>query len=460
MTKTRTVYLVEQQPERRQHFETVLTFIGETVEVISPSDTLKLRAADALCVIAGNGIENLHQLAGDAPHLPFICATDDQHNALQKANVIGPLEKSFDYASLSNMLHYCQAYHQQMPAKAARKRHPGGGKLEQTLVGNGRTMKHVRQLIEQVAVTEANVLILGESGTGKEVVARGVHDLSGRSNGPFVPVNCGAIPGDLLESELFGHEKGAFTGAIGARKGRFELAQGGTLFLDEIGDMPLPVQTRLLRVLAEGQFYPVGALQPVKVDVRVIAATHRELEHLVNQGTFRDDLYHRLNVIRLRLPPLRERAEDIDTLARHFLKKSAEELNVTPKTLLNETLSTLKSYNWPGNVRQLENTCRWLTVMAPGQQISPRDLPEDILVTSEPGSTEPGGELTWLHFLQTELEQQPLNSQDVLQSYQQQLEQVALQTALKRFSGHKQKAAAWLGWGRNTLTRKLKTLLK
>lgn len=460
MTKTRIVYLVEQQPERRQHFETVLTFIGETVEVISPSDTLKLCAADALCVIAGNGIENLHKLAGDAPHLPFICATDDQHNALQKANVIGPLEKSFDYASLSNMLHYCQAYHQQMPTKAARKRHPGSGKLEQTLVGNGRTMKHVRQLIEQVAVTEANVLILGESGTGKEVVARGIHDLSGRSNGPFVPVNCGAIPGDLLESELFGHEKGAFTGAIGARKGRFELAQGGTLFLDEIGDMPLPVQTRLLRVLAEGQFYPVGALQPVKVDVRVIAATHRELEHLVNQGTFRDDLYHRLNVIRLRLPPLRERAEDIDTLARHFLKKSAEELNVTPKTLLNETLSTLKSYNWPGNVRQLENTCRWLTVMAPGQQISPRDLPEDILVTSEPGSTEPGGELTWLHFLQTELEQHSLNSQDVLQSYQQQLEQIALQTALKRFSGHKQKAAAWLGWGRNTLTRKLKTLLK
>ena len=265
---------------------------------------------------------------------------------------------------------------------------------------------------------------------------------------------------NLVKRQLFGHVKGAFTGAETQKSGMLEEADGGTLFLDEIGDMPLPVQTRLLRVLAEGQFYPVGALQPVKVDVRVIAATHRELEHLVNQGTFRDDLYHRLNVIRLRLPPLRERAEDIDTLARHFLKKSAEELNVTPKTLLNETLSTLKSYNWPGNVRQLENTCRWLTVMAPGQQISPRDLPEDILVTSEPGSTEPGGELTWLHFLQTELEQQPLNSQDVLQSYQQQLEQVALQTALKRFSGHKQKAAAWLGWGRNTLTRKLKTLLK
>jgi len=328
------------------------------------------------------------------------------------------------------------------------------------LIGEAAPMQDVFRAIGRLSGSSVSVLLTGETGTGKEVVARALHKHSPRAEKPFIALNMAAIPADLIESELFGHERGAFTGADRRRVGRFQQADGGTLFLDEIGDMPLPVQTRLLRVLAEGQFYPVGALQPVKVDVRVIAATHRELEHLVTQGTFRDDLYHRLNVIRLRLPPLRERVEDISTLAKHFLKKSAEELNVTPKTLLSAALSSLKEYNWPGNVRQLENTCRWLTVMAPGQQISADDLPEDILGTAEPGSVEPKGEFTWLHCLQTELEQHSLNSQDVLLSYQQQLEQVALQTALKRFSGHKQKAAAWLGWGRNTLTRKLKTLLK
>lgn len=374
MTKTRTVYLVEQQPERRQHFETVLTFIGETVEVISPSDTLKLRAADALCVIAGNGIENLHQLAGDAPHLPFICATDDQSNALQKANVIGPLEKSFDYSSLSNMLHYCQAYHQQMPAKAARKRHPGGGKLEQTLVGNGRTMKHVRQLIEQVAVTDANVLILGESGTGKEVVARGIHDLSGRSNGPFVPVNCGAIPGDLLESELFGHEKGAFTGAIGARKGRFELAQGGTLFLDEIGDMPLPMQVKLLRVLQERTFERVGGSKSIIADVRVVAATHRELEQMIIDGKFREDLYYRLNVFPIEVPALRERQEDVPLLLQELTQRFKKERGVGVR-FTERALESLSYHRWPGNVRELTNLIERLTIMHPDSLVDVPDLP-------------------------------------------------------------------------------------
>lgn len=328
------------------------------------------------------------------------------------------------------------------------------------LIGEAAPMQDVFRAIGRLSGSSVSVLLTGETGTGKEVVARALHKHSPRADKPFIALNMAAIPADLIESELFGHERGAFTGADRKRVGRFEQADGGTLFLDEIGDMPLPVQTRLLRVLAEGQFYPVGAHQPMTVDVRVIAATHRELEKLVNEGKFRDDLYHRLNVIRLRLPPLRERSEDIDTLTKHFLKKSAEELNVTPKAVLNEALRKLQDYTWPGNVRQLENTCRWLTVMAPGQQIGVDDLPEDISLPTSPAVSRASDERTWLSDVQAELEQQSLGSQDVLQSYQQQLERVALQTALKRFSGHKQKAAAWLGWGRNTLTRKLKTLLK
>ena len=374
MTKTRTVYLVEQQPERRQHFETVLTFIGETVEVISPSDTLKLSATDALCVIAGNGIDNLMELAGDSPHLPFICANTQQHQALQKANVIGPLEASFDYASLSNMLHYCQAYHQQMPIKPARTRHPGSGKLEQTLIGNGRTMKHVRQLIEQVAVTDANVLVLGESGTGKEVVARGIHDLSERNKGPFVPVNCGAIPGDLLESELFGHEKGAFTGAIGARKGRFELAQGGTLFLDEIGDMPMPMQVKLLRVLQERTFERVGGSKSIVADVRVVAATHRELEQMIIDGKFREDLYYRLNVFPIEMPALRERQEDVPLLLQELTQRFKKERGVGVR-FTERALESLSYHRWPGNVRELTNLIERLTIMHPDSLVDVPDLP-------------------------------------------------------------------------------------
>ncbi|MGM0907263.1 MAG: nitrogen regulation protein NR(I) [Pseudomonadota bacterium] len=328
------------------------------------------------------------------------------------------------------------------------------------LIGEAPPMQDVFRAIGRLSSSSVSVLLTGETGTGKEVVARALHKHSPRAEKPFIALNMAAIPADLIESELFGHERGAFTGADRKRVGRFQQADGGTLFLDEIGDMPLQVQTRLLRVLAEGQFYPVGAHQPAKVDVRVIAATHRELELLVDEGQFRDDLYHRLNVIRLRLPPLRERTEDIATLAKHFLKKSAEELNVTPKTLLNETLSKLMDYSWPGNVRQLENTCRWLTVMAPGQHIGVNDLPEDILLPAESEPEKFSGELTWQHWLERELEKHPLEAQDIFQSYQHQLEKIALQTALKRFSGHKQKAAIWLGWGRNTLTRKLKTLLK
>lgn len=374
MVKTRTVYLVEQQPERRQHFETVLTFIGESVKVVEPEQLLTLSPAEALCVIAGSGVDNLKELASNVPQLPFICATHEHQNALEKANVLGPLDDSFDYSNLSSLLHYCQAYHQQMPGLKSKAKHPQRAQLEQTLIGQGRAMKHVRQLIEQVAGTDASVLILGESGTGKEVVARGVHDLSQRHKGPFVPVNCGAIPADLLESELFGHEKGAFTGAIGARKGRFELAQGGTLFLDEIGDMPMPMQVKLLRVLQERTFERVGGSKSISADVRVVAATHRELEQMIIDGKFREDLYYRLNVFPIEMPALRERQDDVPLLMQELTLRFKKEQGVGVR-FTERALESLSYHRWPGNVRELTNLIERLTIMHPDSLVDVSDLP-------------------------------------------------------------------------------------
>src|SRR5574343_1035712 len=239
-------------------------------------------------------------------------------------------------------------------------------------------MQEVFRAIGRLAQSHATVLINGESGTGKELVAQALHRHSPRANGPFIAINTAAIPKDLLESELFGHERGAFTGAQTMRRGRFEQADGGTLFLDEIGDMPFDLQTRLLRVLSDGQFYRVGGHQPLKANVRVIAATHQNLEERVRQGVFREDLFHRLNVIRLRLPPLRERKEDVPALARHFLQRSATELGVEPKRLSDAALAVLTNFEFPGNVRQLENICHWLSVMAPSQVVEPKDLPDEL----------------------------------------------------------------------------------
>lgn len=337
------------------------------------------------------------------------------------------------------------------------------------IIGEAPAMQGVFRAIGRLSSSSVSVLLTGETGTGKELVARALHKHSPRSEQPFIALNMAAIPSDLIESELFGHERGAFTGADKKRIGRFQQTNGGTLFLDEIGDMPLSVQTRLLRVLAEGQFYPVGAHQPVEVNVRVIAATHRSLETLVEKGLFREDLYHRLNVIRLKLPPLRERQNDIPVLADYFLQSAAKELGVAVKKLSKESVSVMKSYTWPGNVRQLENTSRWLTVMAPSQRVGVEDLPEDIVQgnTVKEGSaerqvmqshSEPFND--WLGLLSDEMARMPSDSVDVLDYYQKHLEKVALEHALKRFNGHKQKAAHWLGWGRNTLTRKQKNLLK
>ncbi|RUO59192.1 nitrogen regulation protein NR(I) [Pseudidiomarina marina] len=322
------------------------------------------------------------------------------------------------------------------------------------IIGNAPAMQDVFRAIGRLSHSSVTVLITGASGSGKELVARALHQHSPRANKPFIALNMAAIPADLIESELFGHEKGAFTGATHKRQGRFEQAHGGTLFLDEIGDMPLAVQTRLLRVLAEGQFYPVGSYQPVKVDVRIIAATHQHLEQRVSEGAFREDLFHRLNVIRLQLPSLAERREDIPQLAQHFLQNAAKELGGSAKRLTAAAEQVLQQAPWPGNVRQLENTCRWLTVMAPGQMIDVPDLPEDLFPEVSKMAQENSAQ--WYTLLRTELKNRcEAGDTHILDDLLPSIERLALDVALEYTEGHKQKAAELLGWGRNTVARKL-----
>ena len=367
-----------------------------------------------------------------------------------------------------------------------------------------RQMQEIFRAIGRLAPSKVTVLITGESGTGKELIARAVHKHGTRASKPFVALNAAAIPRDLLEAELFGHERGSFTGASAQRRGRFEEANGGTLFLDEIGDMPLELQTRLLRVLAEGNFYRIGGSQPVNVDVRIIAATHQPLEVRVEQGTFREDLFHRLNVIRLRVPPLRERKEDIGQLASHFLKVAAASLGVPPKQLSAEALDILKEFDFPGNVRQLENFCHWLTVMSPGQRIDKNDLPPELMASlsfspasaeragdaaswpvaggntattsqptypvhehtpSAPGASVPvipgdnGSSLSWLDQLEVEVQQRlQSNEKDIMDHLTREFERIVLTTTLENCRGRRIDAAARLGIGRNTVTRKLKEL--
>jgi two-component system nitrogen regulation response regulator GlnG len=301
------------------------------------------------------------------------------------------------------------------------------------------------------------VLITGESGTGKELVARAQHRHSPRAAGPFVAINTAAIPKDLLESELFGHERGAFTGAQGVRRGRFEQAEGGTLFLDEIGDMPPDLQVRLLRVLADGEYYRVGGHAVQRATVRIIAATHQNLEERVRQALFREDLLHRLNVVRLRLPALRDRAEDIAPLARHFLHKSARDLAVEPKILSEGSVHALATFAFPGNVRQLENVCHWLTVMAPGQRIEVADLPPEVRVAASGDAREEAAD--WCEVLDADLAQALARGErGVGDRLQHEFERTLIRRALAHTGGHRMEAAAWLGWGRNTLTRKIQEL--
>ncbi len=328
--------------------------------------------------------------------------------------------------------------------------------LEETpeIIGQAPAMQEVFRAIGRLSRSHATVLINGESGSGKELVASALHRHSPRADKPFIAINTAAIPKDLLESELFGHERGAFTGAQAARRGRFEQADNGTLFLDEIGDMPADLQTRLLRVLSDGQFYRVGGHQPIKVNVRVIAATHQDLEERVKLGLFREDLFHRLNVIRLRLPALRERREDIPLLTKHFLAHSALELGVEAKQLSPAALKYLTAVNWSGNVRQLENVCHWLTVMAPGQNVDVADLPPELKDDSKTTSTN-----SWQEALAQEVTD-ALNrgEQNVLDARTKDFERVMIIKALQHTDGRRIEAANQLGMGRNTLTRKIQEL--
>jgi len=323
------------------------------------------------------------------------------------------------------------------------------------IIGQAPAMQEVFRAIGRLSRSHSTVMINGESGTGKELVAMALHRHSPRADKPFIAINTAAIPKDLLESELFGHERGAFTGAQAARRGRFEQADGGTLFLDEIGDMPADLQTRLLRVLSDGQFYRVGGHQPVKVNVRIIAATHQDLEERVKQGLFREDLFHRLNVIRLRLPPLRERREDIPLLARYFLQHIAVELGVDPKQLSASALRYLTTLGWSGNVRQLENVCHWLTVMAPGQNIDVADLPQEL----REDHGRPLHASSWVEALGHEVtDLLNRDKHNILENLTHQFERLMITKALEFTGGRRIEAATLLGMGRNTLTRKIQEL--
>jgi two-component system nitrogen regulation response regulator GlnG len=323
-------------------------------------------------------------------------------------------------------------------------------------------MQEVFKAIGKISKTDITVLIRGESGTGKELIAQSVHTNSSRSNEPFIAINVAAIPHELLESELFGHEKGSFTGAQSQRIGRFEQALGGTLFLDEIGDMHPELQTRLLRVLSSHEFYRVGGQKPIKSDVRIIAATNQNIEDLIKTGQFREDLYHRLNVFRIELPPLRKRKGDIPALVEYFLKKSADEIKSERKDIEENAMDILNEYNWPGNIRQLENTCRYITVMAPSTSITIDDIPDEVknieMITN--GSTQVNGldaNIDWEVTLSDHIKS-VLKDQKDLTKLSKELEKILLQEALKVSNGRRIDAAKILGLGRNTITRKIKDL--
>ena len=410
-----------------------------------------------------SGLEMLAEIKKSYPKLPIIIMTAysdlDSAVASFQGGAFEYLPKPFDIDKAIELVRRAteeSEEEEQTPAE----------ETASEIIGKAPAMQEVFRAIGRLSQSKATVLLTGESGAGKEVVARALHKHSPRSNAPFVAINMAAIPKDLMETELFGHEKGAFTGASAIRHGRFEQAEGGTLFLDEIGDMPAELQTRLLRVLSDGYYYRVGGHQSLKANVRIIAATHQNLEAMVRENRFREDLYHRLNVIRLRLPPLRERPEDIPLLVNHFLQKSAENLGVEPKIMSEEAMEFLKRFPFPGNVRQLENLCNWLVVMAPSQHIRVTDLPEEIRrgeaekihKNSEVSSEETLGG-SWEELLKAEVKEM-LKSQspDLMKQLSDTFESIVIGTALEYTHGRRVDAATRLGVGRNTITRKIAEL--
>ena len=467
MTKPETVWIIDDDTSIRWVVEKAL----QKADIITRSFA---NAADLLTALQDDlpdalitdirmpgmdGLELLDKVQLSHPKLPVIVMT--AHSDLESAvsafhgGAFEYLPKPFDIKEVVDLAHRACIHSRQQKsegeiADAAEQATP-------EIIGAAPSMQEVFRAIGRLAKSHITVLINGESGTGKELVAKALHRHSPRAGHPFIALNMAAIPKDLMESELFGHEKGAFTGAQSRRAGRFEQADGGTLFLDEIGDMPAELQTRLLRVLADGEFYPVGSYSSVKVDVRIIAATHQNLETLVDHGRFREDLFHRLNVIRIHIPPLRERKQDIPLLLRHFLNQAAVELNTEIKILKPDAEAFLSTLDWPGNVRQLENSCRWLTVMASGREIHLHDLPPELLNTM---SGKNAAETGWEALLRNWIDQQLLrgNESEIAKHIIPTVESILISAALNFTHGKRHEAAILLGYGRNTLTRKIQEL--
>ena len=461
MNDTPRVWVVDDDRSIRWVLERALSSEGIEVSAFSDGESLRRKLAGSaphaiISDIRMPGIDGLELLATinqSHPGLPVIITTAhsdlDSAVASYQGGAFEYLPKPFDVDEVIAVTKRALAHRQQAEIES-------GTALPDTateIIGEAPAMQEVFRAIGRLSHSVITVLINGESGTGKELVARALHRHSPRSLKPFIALNMAAIPHDLIESELFGHEKGAFTGAQQQRTGRFEQADGGTLFLDEIGDMPSATQTRLLRVLADGEFYRVGGHTPVKVDVRIIAATHQDLQYLVKENRFREDLYHRLNVIRVHLPKLAERREDIPKLARHFLQAAADELGGELKHLLPETDEFLSRLPWPGNVRQLENTCRWLTVMAAGRDVHIDDLPAELRDSDT--RTAPTGD--WVMELRSWAAIALRSGQPrILDHAVREFETALIEAALNYTHGRRGEAAELLGWGRNTLTRKIK----
>ena len=459
------VWIVDDDRSIRWVLEKALERDGIAYEsFVSAAEVLQAIGSGDPCVLVSDirmpgesGLVLLEKVKERFPRLPVIIMTAysdlDSAVAAFQGGAFEYLPKPFDVD------HAVALIRRAMAESSAQTTVEPASAAAAAMLGQAPAMQDVFRAIGRLSQSSATVLITGESGTGKELVARALHRHSPRAPGPFIAINTAAIPKDLLESELFGHERGAFTGAQSARRGRFEQAESGTLFLDEIGDMPSDLQVRLLRVLADGEYYRVGGHAPQKSNVRVIAATHQNLEERTRLGLFREDLLHRLDVVRVRLPPLRERQDDIAPLARHFLANSARELAVEPKVLSEAASKVLSTFPFPGNVRQLENICHWITVMAPGQRVEIADLPAELRepATAPDGSTV--GEVDWRTALDQELAHALARGEHgVGERLLCEFKRTLILRSLAHTGGHRLEAAQWLGWGRNTLTRKIQEL--
>lgn len=462
------VWVIDDDQSIRWVLEKTLKQAGMQVNVFESADealdTMRSNALAPDAVISdirmpgSDGLSLLNQMKRSHPDLPVLIMTAfsdlDSTVSAFEAGAFEYIPKPFDVDTVIDQVRRaCSLQKEQRSQASIRTKAPASKDEPAELIGDAPAMQDVFKAIGRLSRSKITVLINGESGTGKELIANALHRHSPRADKPFVALNMAAIPHDLMESELFGHEKGSFTGAQSTRIGRFEQSDGGTLFLDEIGDMPATLQTRLLRVLADGQFYRVGGHTPISVDVRIIAATHQDLEALVAEKSFREDLFHRLNVIRIEAPPLRERREDIPRLLRHFLIRAAEELGEEPKVMTPELEAYVSSLNWPGNVRQLQNTAHWLTVMSGGTELEVDDMPAQ--VRDEPRTVEVDWETGLRQWANRQLNE---GNTDLLGIAQPAVERILIKCALNKTQDRRQEAARLIGWGRNTLTRKIKEL--